>query len=182
MATSTLVPLSEYLKTSYRPDRDWIDGEVRERNMGEGSHAILQVFFVWYFRERLAEWKIRVRSEQRIQTSATHYRIPDICLSRASDPHEEIITIAPLLCVEILSPEDRLADIQDRLDDYFGMGIEAVWVIDPKKRRAFMAGLGGLLQPVTDELNVPGTPIKIRVAEVFAELDAQRGTTPDPAR
>ena len=37
MATSTLVPLSEYLRTSYRPDRDWIDGVVKERNVGEGS-------------------------------------------------------------------------------------------------------------------------------------------------
>ena len=31
MATATQVPLSEYLHTSYEPDCEWIDGEVRER-------------------------------------------------------------------------------------------------------------------------------------------------------
>ena len=44
MATSTppFVPLEEYLRTSYRPDRDWIDGETKERNMGEQPHASVQ--------------------------------------------------------------------------------------------------------------------------------------------
>jgi hypothetical protein len=32
---STTVPLSEYLNTSYRPDRDYLDGELMERNVGE---------------------------------------------------------------------------------------------------------------------------------------------------
>jgi len=32
MATpTTLVPLETYLETTYRPDCDWIDGELRER-------------------------------------------------------------------------------------------------------------------------------------------------------
>ena len=33
MSTATLIPVEEYLSTSYRPDRDYIDGEVRERNV-----------------------------------------------------------------------------------------------------------------------------------------------------
>ncbi len=39
MSTSTplFVPLEVYLRTSYRPDRDWIDGEAKERNIGEQS-------------------------------------------------------------------------------------------------------------------------------------------------
>ena len=44
VATSVMVPLSEYLRTSYRPDCDWVDGEVRERNIGEAPHASVQKF------------------------------------------------------------------------------------------------------------------------------------------
>lgn len=44
MTTSTVVPLQVYLETSYRPDCDCIDGEVRERNAGEGQHASVQRF------------------------------------------------------------------------------------------------------------------------------------------
>jgi hypothetical protein len=35
MAATTQIPLSEYLATSYRPDREYVDGEIRERNVGK---------------------------------------------------------------------------------------------------------------------------------------------------
>lgn len=42
MAT-TLISIAEYLRTSYRPDREYIDGVVLERNVGEYDHARLQI-------------------------------------------------------------------------------------------------------------------------------------------
>ena len=42
MATSTRLSLSEYMKTSYRPDREYVDGELLERNVGKWEHARLQ--------------------------------------------------------------------------------------------------------------------------------------------
>jgi Uma2 family endonuclease len=171
MTTSTLVPLSEYLKTSYRPDRDWIDGEVRERNMGEGPHSVVQGFLIALFHQQRTSWKIRVLPEQRVQTSETHYRVPDVCVTDASDPFEPIVRVAPLLCIEVLSWDDRMTEIQERVDDYFGMGVQAVWVVDPRRRRAFSAGSGGYLYPVKDELHVEGTPIRVPVADIFTELD-----------
>ena len=82
MDTSTLVPLSEYLRTSYRPDRDWVDGEVKERNIGEGPHAVVQAFLIGLFRQYRLEWKIRVLPEQRVQTSENHYRGCMYCSSK----------------------------------------------------------------------------------------------------
>jgi hypothetical protein len=43
MASVTQIPAAEYLKTSYRPDREYIDGEVRERNVGKWEHARVQL-------------------------------------------------------------------------------------------------------------------------------------------
>ena len=40
MATAR-IPVSEYLATVYRPDGDYIDGEVLERNLGEQAHSLL---------------------------------------------------------------------------------------------------------------------------------------------
>ncbi len=45
MASTTQVPVSEYLKTSYRPDREYIDGELRERNVGKWEHARYRHFW-----------------------------------------------------------------------------------------------------------------------------------------
>ena len=108
MAASTVVPLSEYLRTSYRPDRDWIDGEVRERNMGELPHATVQGFFVRRIGNHAAEWQVRVYPELRVQTSTAHFRIPDVCVLRDTAPFEQIVRTPPLLCIEILSWNDRM--------------------------------------------------------------------------
>ena len=33
-----LIPVDEYLRTSYRPDCDYVDGEVLERNSGDRNY------------------------------------------------------------------------------------------------------------------------------------------------
>ena len=50
--------VDEYLHTVYRPDCDYVDGEVLERNMAEQTHSITQGEFCFYFRLRQREWKI----------------------------------------------------------------------------------------------------------------------------
>src|ERR1700710_2554673 len=127
MASSTVIPLSEYLKTSYRPDRDYVDGELRERNMGEQPHARMQMILGRIFDVNRRTWGVRVLSEQRIQTSAEHCRIADICVLRSDDPRDPVVRLAPLLCIEILSRDDSLGELQERVDDYQGMGVEHIW-------------------------------------------------------
>lgn len=39
MATAMQISVAEYLSTAYRPDCDYLDGQVRERNLGEYEHA-----------------------------------------------------------------------------------------------------------------------------------------------
>jgi hypothetical protein len=41
-STESLVSVEEYLKTSYSPDCDYVDGVVEERNFGERDHAWIQ--------------------------------------------------------------------------------------------------------------------------------------------
>ena len=48
MAT-TLISVAEYLAASYHPDREYIDGILEERNLGEYDHANLQsALLVWF--------------------------------------------------------------------------------------------------------------------------------------
>jgi hypothetical protein len=34
MAAATVVPVEEYLRTSYHPDMEYVDGSLLERNVG----------------------------------------------------------------------------------------------------------------------------------------------------
>ena len=42
MATSTQVTVEEYLRTSYHPDCEYVDGEVLDRNVGRKRHSKVQ--------------------------------------------------------------------------------------------------------------------------------------------
>jgi Uma2 family endonuclease len=173
MATSTgdLIPLEDYLHTTYRPDCDWIDGEVRERSTGEWPHAGMQGFIARILGNRAAEWNIWVLPEQRVQTSARHFRIPDVCAVSRDTGFQPILRTAPLLCVEVLSREDSMSEIQERVEDYLAMGVRAVWMIDPRRRKAYMTTDPDSLQAVPEFLTVPSTEIRVKISEAFAELE-----------
>jgi hypothetical protein len=81
MASTTLMSVSEYLKNSYRPDCDFIEGRIEKRNVGEHDHAALQAAVILWFGQRQQEWNIEVLPEQRIQISPTRFRVPDDLLS-----------------------------------------------------------------------------------------------------
>jgi len=170
-STPVLIPVEQYLSTTYHPDCDYIDGEIEERSMGETPHSGLQSFFGWYFRNHQDDWRVDVFTEQRVQTSEHRYRVPDVCLVSHDDPYHRIIRTPPLPCIEILSSDDTLATIQPRITDYAAMGVTTCWVIDPWLHAAYAAGPDGILHPITTTLTVPQTPVAVEVAAIFAELD-----------
>jgi Uma2 family endonuclease len=146
MAAGTLVSLEEYLHTSYEPDCDYVDGEVQERNLGEFEHSCSQAEIVYYLRTRYPQLRRRVLSGQRVQVKATRFRIPDVCVLAEDAPREKVIKTAPVLCIEILSPEDRMSRYLDRINDYFAMGVPACWIVDPIARRGWVATPGHLYE------------------------------------
>ena len=169
-ATPVLISVDEYLRTSYRPDCDYIDGEVKERNLGEQPHSRVQALFIGYFLLREIEWGINPLPEQRVQVAPTRYRIPDICLVQPESAAELIIRTPPMLCVEILSREDRMTEILQRVNDYLQMGVPAVWIVDPWLREARSVSPEGTLTLERLTLRVPGTPIQVPLASIFPEL------------
>src|SRR5260221_3303720 len=98
MASRTLISVEEYLRTSYRPDCDYVDGEVVERNLGEWDHSSLQKAFILYLGNREKQWGIQVVPEQRVQVSATRFRIPDVTVVLGG-PDGQILRKQPFLCI-----------------------------------------------------------------------------------
>jgi Uma2 family endonuclease len=171
MATAALIPVSEYLKTTYRPDCDYIDGEVRERYLGEKPHSGLQGFFFAYFLSRKLVWGLRPYTEQRVQVKPTRFRVPDVCAETLPASPDPILRTPPFICIEVLSPEDTLSDMEERVADYLSMGVEHVWLFDPVRRHAWTATPAGFLKLTGDAFAVPGTLIRVPLAEINAELD-----------
>ena len=167
MPSATLVSLAEYLATTYRPDRDYIDGELFERNVGDWPHSRAQGRLYAFLFQREREWGIRAVPEQRVQVTPTRFRIPDICVMLASDPIPPILTNAPFLCIEILSRDDTVSQLNERLADYFRFGVPYVGVIDPLARRAFVYTPGHMHEVLDGVLRTSNPELLVPLEEIF---------------
>jgi Uma2 family endonuclease len=165
------ISVEEYLASSYHPDCDYIDGAVKERNLGEKEHAAIQAALTFLFMQNRKAWDVEVYPELRVQVSAMNFRVPDITVTRAGLKWERILRTAPLLLIEVLSPEDSLSGMRQRVDDYLRFGTKDVWVIDPELRKAYVCSTSGFQEPESGVLAIDGTPIRVVLSELFAELD-----------
>lgn len=140
---TTQLSLEQYLRSSYRPDCDYVAGELEERNVGEKEHSAVQAFFVKWFAAHEQEYGLEAYPEIRIKISPQQVRVADVAVLRVAEPYEAVLTRPPLVVVEIPSPEDRVGRYERRLGDYRRLGVPHVWVVDPQHRGAFDCSLEG---------------------------------------
>jgi len=172
MKTAAPISVDEYLRTTYDPDCDYVDGEVIERNVGERSHGELQFELARLFRvtHRL-DWHTHAFIEQRIQVSQTRFRIPDVCVYVGEKPKEQVLRTPPFICIEILSPEDRVARIQERIDDYLAFGVSYVWVINANNHRAWVHTSDGSREAKDGILRTENPELTVNLPEIFAGIE-----------
>ena len=170
MVTSSAVPVEEYLRTTYHPDMEYLEGQLVERHVGEYFHSWLQSLIVIILGSRARERRFRVFAEQRVKVSdKPRYRIPDICVKAL--PHQITpILLKPDLAIEIVSPDDEAAEMLAKIGDYLAAGIPHIWVVDPYKRTLVEADQNGILQPDTLVLTTPLVG-EIDFAPLFQQLD-----------
>ena len=107
-------------------------------------------------------------TEWRSLVTATRVRIPDLVLVSVG-PQPDVLVDAPVLVVEILSPDDSYTDTQERAADYRKMGVGTVWIIDPKTRTGRQCI--GDTWTAAERLTVPDTGIHVELSSLFRELD-----------
>jgi Uma2 family endonuclease len=159
MHQAALVPVEEYLTTAYRPDCEYLEGQLLERKLCERDHSEIQVALAKMLDQR--HRSVYAYTEQRVQVKPDKFRVPDLCVVTGAKPVAQVFLTPPFLCVEILSRDDRMSEMQDRLNDYLQMGVPYVWLVDPQRRRAYYCTEDGLqeakdgfLRTTTPELTV----------------------------
>ena len=167
MSTAALVPLGDYLGHNMDPDCEYLEGRLVERNVGEISHGDAQgrTYAFVLFNQR-GFW---AGVEIRVQVRPDRYRVPDVVVVRGGRPSGRIITSPPEIAVEILSPEDRAAEVQDKIDDYLQFGIQAVWLIDPERQRAWIHTREGAREVSDGVLRNPARDLEVPLSAVFPD-------------
>jgi Uma2 family endonuclease len=122
----------QYLRSSFSPDVEFVDGELRERSIGTFDHGDWKLAIAMWFRRHGEEWNMLCVPEMRVRIRAGKYLVPDVTVIDRSLPLEQVATRPPLAVFEVLSPDDTVQGLDEKLVDYAAMGIPHVWVVDPK--------------------------------------------------
>jgi len=171
MATTTIVPVEEYLRTSYDPDMEYVDGALVERHVGERRHSRLQLLIGAELALR-EQGRFHTHTEQRLRVlPQPRYRVPDLCVMALPYQREPVFTHPPHLIIEILSPDDEPADMLEKTADYLKFGVPHIWIPDPYRLRLQVAGRDGLhdRSDLAVETELAG---RLDFGELFAKLDA----------
>jgi Uma2 family endonuclease len=168
MSTKVLMDVSEYLHTSFEgPDREYVDGEIVERDMGEIPHGDVQTNLISLLRQMRKRLGIRVIAEIRIQISSRRYRVPDIAVWRSDDIGTSIPTVPPFLIVEVLSPEDRMVRMLPKIQEYLSIGVEWIWIVDPQEQSALLYSQKNPAGAVCEILIAENPSIEIPLTAAF---------------
>jgi Uma2 family endonuclease len=161
VATTSLLSIEEYLRKSYRPDVEFIDGELKERPVVNYAHG------------QIKEWDVIAAVEVRTKVSSRRVRLPDVIVDRRSDGprrrKEGTIFDPPLIAIEILSPNDSYGQTQQLAHEYQVMGIQNIWLIDPETRTGRFCKENAWIE--TRRFEVEGTQIYLELDWLFSQLD-----------
>jgi Uma2 family endonuclease len=122
---------------------------------------------IGYFATRSAKYGIEVFPGVRVQVSPTRIRVPDVTVIKSSQFQGEIFTAPPHLCIEILSKDDTMDYMQEKIDDYLRFGIPYVWIIDPRLGKGSIATKAGMVEAEFGVLETSDPKIRVPVAELL---------------
>jgi Uma2 family endonuclease len=166
MAVATLVPLEEYLCTSYEPDREYVEGRLVERNGGECIHSFLQ----FVINLALSAQGLRAYVGLRFQIRQGRFRLPDVlALAPGQKRSGRFQAETPYIVVEVLSPEDRVSALGERLGDYFDRNVPNIWVVDPAERTVTVQQPGES-RSYTDRVTTSDGLYSLDIADIFRQL------------
>lgn len=97
-----------------------------------------------------------------------------VSFERRAKPARGFLDVAPELVVEIMSPSDRWQDIRSKLDDYFSIGVERVWIVEPDRRTVLVYRSPTDLSELREGDLLRGEGVlhgfELPVADLFADL------------
>jgi len=171
-----LVSIDEYLSASYPDgDREYLDGVVMERNVGTPGHSALQKILIVHLAAFEKRLEIAVRPECRTRIAEARYRVPDVLvMERPFRQTDRVVLDAPLLIVEIVSPEDKHSETLRRFHEYENLGVRYIVQMDPEDRTTFMFIRGDLVR--RDDLASVETRngnLPFNARELLATLDEE---------
>lgn len=176
--------VDDLIEISRREGRlfELVDGVLVEKAMGY-RESVLALALGEFLRRFVIPANLGIVSgaDGLVRLFSSLVRIPDVAfvswerLPEGRIPDEPAPQLAPNLATEILSESNTPREMQRKCGEYFGAGVELVWLVDPRARTVAVyttpQDFTLLSEPdtLTGEPVLPGLALPLR--ELFAELD-----------
>ncbi len=138
-----LVSVEEYIGRfvdgSEKPTCEYVDGELFRKSVGTKKHSKTQQNVQYYIRRKygeafdpLPELTTRLRKKK--------FYVPDVAIEDRAHPIHGRYPgpeYPVFLCVEVMSPPDRIGKVFSKCEEYHKWGVRYCWVIDPERKVAW---------------------------------------------
>ena len=166
--TTTLMPVDEYLRTSYKPACEYRDGVLTQKPMPTRKHALIQSSVYGLIHALFPD--LEAVTELTVRLSENRYLVPDVAVQRKDRIQKPYPTEPIHLCVEILSPDDHFSEVVAKCEEYVAWGVPMVWIIDPVHQVAWEFSPKRPLHEVSLDGSLTAPEIAIPLAEIFSAL------------
>ena len=157
-----IVSVDEYLNTDWVPRCEYIDGVLRPKALGTKPHGRMQVSLC----NALAARGWDATPELTLRVGVSRFLVPDV----AADPNPLASPYpdTPIaLCIEILSPGDRLSGALAKCEEYHDWGVPHCWVINPIEPRAWIYDRGSGPVEIAVEGRLTAANLEIPLKELY---------------
>jgi len=162
MSATALVSVEDYLRRTEKPYCEYVDGVLYPKPMPTLLHGLLENRLV----ELIRRQGMQAVSEVTVRLTPTKYLIPDVIAApviQGPYPTEPV-----LLCVEILSPEDRVGAMLAKCEQYHAWGVPFCWVIDSEKQTGWQYHAGAEPEHIDRNGTLKAGELSVRLSELFS--------------
>jgi Uma2 family endonuclease len=138
-----LVSVEEYIRRfvdgGEKPTCEYLDGELLPKSMGTKKHSKTQLNIQYFIKLQYGE-TFDPLPELTTRLQEKKFYVPDVAIEDRSRP---ILSRYPgpedpvFLCVEVMSPPDRIGKVFSKCEEYHKWGVAHCWVIDPERKVAW---------------------------------------------
>jgi Uma2 family endonuclease len=163
MNATAIVSVEDYLRRTEKPSCEYVDGVLYPKPMATLLHGLIQFMLQVLLRKQ----GVQAVAEVHVRLSPTKYLIPDVIAAPTLEGPYPVEPI--LLCVEILSPEDRIGPMLTKCEQYHTWGVPFCWVINPEKQTAWQYHSGTEPEHVDRGSTLIAGQLSVPLEELFSE-------------
>ena len=163
MSATAIVSVEDYLRRTEKPYCEYVDGVLYPKPMPTTLHGLIEFMLMTLLRKQ----GVQAVSEVTVRLSPTKFLIPDVIAAPVlQHPYP---TDPVLLCVEILSPEDRVGAMLAKCEQYHAWGVPFCWVIDSEKQTGWHYHAGNEPERVDRGGTLTAGQLSVPLEELFSE-------------